>query len=236
LREGLRLIGIEIRAGLHTGEVKLRGADIGGIAANLARRVCDSAAPGELRVSESVVLLIAGSGLEFDDLGPHDLAGVPGKWRLYSRTRLGPPGRLTLLTRRGGGMDASERAGLLAEVDFFKGCTQRQIDDIAKLVSSRELSAGEILCRQGDYETDVFVLVDGEASVEISGKQVATVGKGEVVGELSMERGGHRTATLTALTPIRVLVLDPREVDSVLAADPSSAANLGPRHPGPPPG
>lgn len=129
-------------------------------------------------------------------------------------------------------MDANERASLLSKVDFFKGCTERQVDEIARLVSSRELSAGEVLCRQGDHESDVFVLVDGEAKVEIDGKQIATVGTGEVVGELSMERGGHRTATLTALTPMRVLVLDPREVDSVLMADPGSAKNLGPRHPG----
>jgi CRP-like cAMP-binding protein len=129
-------------------------------------------------------------------------------------------------------MDTTERASLLSQIDFFKGCTQRQLDDIARLVSSRELVSGEILCRQGDYESDVFVLVDGEAKVEIDGKQVAVVAGGEVVGELSMERGGHRTATLTALTPLRVLVLDPREVDSVLMADPGSAANLGPRRPG----
>lgn len=132
-------------------------------------------------------------------------------------------------------MDATQRATLLAEIDFFKGCTRRQVEDIAKLVSSRHLSSGDVLCRQGDFETDVFVLVDGEASVEINGKQVAVVGAGEVVGELSMEKGGHRTATLTASTPLHVLVLDPREVDSVLAADPSSAANLGPRNPGPSP-
>lgn len=132
-------------------------------------------------------------------------------------------------------MDSAQTAALLADVDFFKGCTPRQIDDIAKLVSSRELSPGDVLCRQGDYESDVFVLVDGKASVSIDGKDVAVVEGGEVVGELSMDRGGHRTATLTAITPLRVLVLDPREVDSVLASDPGSAANLGPRHPGPTP-
>ena len=122
--------------------------------------------------------------------------------------------------------------GLLKQIEFFQGCTDRQIADIAKLVEDRHLEAGEVLCRQGDYESEVFVLVEGEASVTIDGSQRATVGTGEVVGELSMETGGRRTATLTATTPLHVLVLDPREVDSVLMSDPGSAKKLGPRHPG----
>lgn len=127
---------------------------------------------------------------------------------------------------------ATDTAGLLKQIDFFKGCTDRQIDDIAKLVGERKLGAGEVLCRQNEFESDVFVLVRGEASVVIDGKEVATVGAGEVVGELSMVSGGKRSATLTAIAPMLVLVLDPREVDSVLSSDPSSARNLGPRHPG----
>lgn len=59
-------------------------------------------------------------------------------------------------------MDSSERAALLAWIDFFKGCTQRQIDDIAKVVESRDLSAGDVLCRQGEPDTDIFVLVEGK--------------------------------------------------------------------------
>ena len=129
-------------------------------------------------------------------------------------------------------MGGEERAALLKQVEFFQGCTDAQVNDIAKLAVERELGAGDTLCRQGDQESDVFVLIDGEASVTIDGSQVATVGTGEVVGELSMERGGRRTATLKATTPLRVMVLDPREVDSVLMADPRSASKLGPRNPG----
>jgi CRP/FNR family cyclic AMP-dependent transcriptional regulator len=126
-----------------------------------------------------------------------------------------------------------EKAGLLKQIDFFKGCTDRQIEDIAKLVDERRFSPGDIVCRQGEFESDVFVLVKGEASVAIDDKEVATVGAGEVVGELSMVSGGKRSATLTAIAPMLVLVLDPREVDSVLSSDPGSARNLGPRSPGP---
>ena len=125
-------------------------------------------------------------------------------------------------------MAGPDKSALLSQVDFFKGCTQRLIDDIAKLVDDRHLVHGEVLCRQGDYESDVFVIVDGKASVSIDGAKVATVGAGEVVGELSMVQGGRRTATLEAMTTLHVLVLDPREVDSVLSADPSSAGRLGP--------
>jgi CRP-like cAMP-binding protein len=125
---------------------------------------------------------------------------------------------------------APDKAELLAQIDFFKGCTKRQLDDIAKLVGDKHLEAGEVLCRQGEFGTDAFVLVDGQASVHIDGEQVAVVGTGEVVGELSVERGGLRTATLTAITPLHVLVVDPQEVESVLAADPHSAESLGPRN------
>lgn len=129
-------------------------------------------------------------------------------------------------------MDTGKKATLLKQVEFFAGCTDAQLQDIAKQVGARDLDDGEVLCRQGDHESEVFVIVRGEASVTINGSNVATIGPGEVVGELSMERGGQRTATLTAITPLFVLVLDPREIESVLMVDPKSERNLGPRHPG----
>jgi CRP/FNR family cyclic AMP-dependent transcriptional regulator len=129
-------------------------------------------------------------------------------------------------------METAEKAAVLARIEFFKGCTQRQVDDIAKLVGERDLEKGDILCRQGERGTDAFVLVDGEAAVLLDGNQIAVVRGGEVVGELSIERGGVRTATLKAITPLRVLVVDTREIESVLSADPKSAKSLGPRKPG----
>jgi CRP-like cAMP-binding protein len=123
-----------------------------------------------------------------------------------------------------------EKSELLAAIEFFQGCTAREIDDIAKLAVDRHFAPGDELCNQGEADTEVFVLVEGEATVTIDGNQVAMVGTGDVVGELSMLGRGRRTATLTAVTPLHVLVMDPREVDSVLAADPSSAKRLGPRH------
>jgi class 3 adenylate cyclase/pimeloyl-ACP methyl ester carboxylesterase len=84
LGESLRPLGIEIRAGLHTGEVEVRGADIAGIGVHLAARVMDAASPGDVLVSPAVPMLVAGSGIEFEDRGEHGLKGVPGKWRLYA--------------------------------------------------------------------------------------------------------------------------------------------------------
>jgi class 3 adenylate cyclase len=83
-REALAPLGIRIRAGLHTGEVELRGDDIGGIAVHIAARVLERAGPGELLTSSAVPLLVAGSGLEFEDRGEHELKGIPGTHRLYA--------------------------------------------------------------------------------------------------------------------------------------------------------
>jgi class 3 adenylate cyclase/pimeloyl-ACP methyl ester carboxylesterase len=77
-------IGIEIRAGLHTGEVELRDDDIGGISVALAARVMAEAGASEIVVSSTVKDLVIGSGIEFADRGSHALKGVPGKWHLFS--------------------------------------------------------------------------------------------------------------------------------------------------------
>jgi class 3 adenylate cyclase len=80
-------LGIEARAGLHTGEVELRGDDIGGIAVHIGQRVSALAKPGEVLVSRTVTDLVAGSGLSFADRGTHELKGVPGSWPLYAVVR-----------------------------------------------------------------------------------------------------------------------------------------------------
>jgi class 3 adenylate cyclase/pimeloyl-ACP methyl ester carboxylesterase len=76
-------LGIEIRAGLHTGEVELIGDDVGGIGVHIGARVAAAARPGEVLVSSTVKDLVAGSGLAFEDAGEHELKGVPDRWHLY---------------------------------------------------------------------------------------------------------------------------------------------------------
>lgn len=126
-------------------------------------------------------------------------------------------------------LDAGEKSALLSQVEFFEGCTRREIDDIAKLVADRHFAEGEELCHQGDAENHGFVIVEGDAAVIVDGEQVATATAGDVVGELSLLGKGRRTATLCALGPVHVLVIEVEEIDSVLAADPSSAQRLGRR-------
>ncbi len=84
IRDSVRPLGIEIRAGLHTGECELMDDDVGGIAVHIGARVAASAAPSEVLVSSTVKDLVAGSGLRFADRGTHDLRGVPGEWRLFA--------------------------------------------------------------------------------------------------------------------------------------------------------
>ena len=75
--------GIEVRAGLHTGECDAGGGDLGGVAVELAARVAAHAGPGDVLVSGTVKDLVAGSGIRFEDLGPHRFRGLPGDWRLF---------------------------------------------------------------------------------------------------------------------------------------------------------
>jgi class 3 adenylate cyclase len=83
-RDAVRELGVEIRAGLHTGEVEIMNGDIGGIAVNIGARVGAAAGAGEVLVSRTVTDLVAGSGIEFADRGSHALKGVPGEWQLYA--------------------------------------------------------------------------------------------------------------------------------------------------------
>ena len=84
ITDGVRSLGIEVRAGLHTGEVELVGDNAGGIAVHIGARVAARAGAGEVMVSSTVRDLVAGSGLQFEDRGTHELKGVPGEWRLFA--------------------------------------------------------------------------------------------------------------------------------------------------------
>jgi hypothetical protein len=81
--EQAQSLGIEVRAGLHSGEVDIRDGDVGGIAVHIGARVAGMASSGEVLVSGTVKDLVVGSGLEFTDRGTHSLKGAPGEWRLY---------------------------------------------------------------------------------------------------------------------------------------------------------
>jgi class 3 adenylate cyclase len=86
IRDAARQIGLDVRVGIHTGEVERRDTELAGIAVHLASRVCETAPLGEVLVSRTVVDLVAGSGIAFEDRGDHELKGLPASWRLFAVT------------------------------------------------------------------------------------------------------------------------------------------------------
>jgi class 3 adenylate cyclase len=84
IRDAVQALGIEVRAGLHTGECEVRGDDIGGIGVHIGARVSALAGPNEVLVSSTLRDLVIGSGLEFEDRGAYELKGVPGEWRIFA--------------------------------------------------------------------------------------------------------------------------------------------------------
>lgn len=84
IRETLRAFDIGVRAGIHTGEIEVRGDDVAGMAVHIGARVSALAGPGEVLVSSTVKDIVVGSSVEFTERGEHELKGVPGTWRLFA--------------------------------------------------------------------------------------------------------------------------------------------------------
>jgi len=104
----------------------------------------------------------------------------------------------------------------LRSVELFRNCSDRVLNDIAGLVSESHFAAGEMLCQEGRIGRQAFVILDGEAAVDISGTRVGTLGPGKVVGEMALIDHGPRSATVTALSPMTVLTLSVLEFRSLL--------------------
>ena len=85
--DAVRVLGIEVRVGIHAGEVEVRGADVAGMAVHIGARVAALAGPSEVLVSSTVRDIVAGSRRTFAERGEHELKGVPGQWRLYALVR-----------------------------------------------------------------------------------------------------------------------------------------------------
>jgi len=92
IRDGVADLGLEVRAGVHTGEVELRGDDVGGITVHIGQRIAALADPGQVLVSGTVHDLVFGSGLAFDHRGARTLRGVPGTWPVFAVSGRGSPG------------------------------------------------------------------------------------------------------------------------------------------------
>jgi CRP/FNR family transcriptional regulator, cyclic AMP receptor protein len=123
---------------------------------------------------------------------------------------------------------ATKRAFLdhLHNVPLFTGCSNKELQTIARAADEITLPAGHVLTDQGQVGREAFVIVKGEATVRRNGKKVASVGPGAVVGELSLLDHGPRTATVTTDSETTVLVIDQRHFLAVLDDVPTLSHKL----------
>jgi CRP-like cAMP-binding protein len=95
----------------------------------------------------------------------------------------------------------------LRAVRLFRNCSHKQLEQVASIVDEIDVEAGRVLCRQGETGHEAFVVIAGEASVTVDGAEVETLGPGSLVGEISLIDHGPRTATVSAKTPMHLLVV-----------------------------
>lgn len=114
----------------------------------------------------------------------------------------------------------------LVRIHLFSGCSDRDLEHLARAVDKVTLAEGSVLTHQGDVGREAFIIVEGTAEVTRDGKAVATIGPGAVVGEMSLLDGGLRSATVTATSDMDVLVLTRPAFNAVLDEVPSFAHRL----------
>lgn len=121
-------------------------------------------------------------------------------------------------------MDAYlERLGALP---MFSGCSKQELRDVARIVDELQVEPGRVLMSQGDAGQEAFVIEEGTADVVRDGQLLATVGPGSYVGELALIDAGPRSATVTATSPMRVLVIGTREFSTLLDEVPGLARRV----------
>ena len=123
-------------------------------------------------------------------------------------------------------MAKDERVELLRRVHLFHGCTDKQLSFIATQVEDVDVPAGKVLCTEGASGGDFFVVVSGTARVERGGTKLDQLGPGSFFGEIALIDQGPRSATVTATSPMRLIVLGPPQFRDVLHADPEMARQL----------
>lgn len=115
----------------------------------------------------------------------------------------------------------AEHLDKLASVSLFAGADHKELAEIAKATTELDLDEGAALTTQGEAGREAFVIIEGEAVVTIDGEEVARLGPGDSVGEMALLDKGVRSATVTAATPMKVLVLDPREFKGLMLKIPA---------------
>ena len=105
--------------------------------------------------------------------------------------------------------------GHLSDIAVFHRCSRRELERIDRTCVGIHVSAGRVLCTEGDAGRECFVIVGGEAAVTFAGHEIARLGQGSIFGELAVLDGRPRTATVTAVTPMDVLVFTSGEFRAV---------------------
>jgi CRP/FNR family transcriptional regulator, cyclic AMP receptor protein len=121
---------------------------------------------------------------------------------------------------------ADPRGELLGGTSLFRSCTSKELAEIASLTTDIDVKEGDVLCREGDFGLEFFVIIEGQAAVTIDAEEIATLGPGGFFGEMALLDGGSRIATVTATTPMRLLVLSRREFRGALHASPMVAERM----------
>jgi CRP/FNR family cyclic AMP-dependent transcriptional regulator len=114
-----------------------------------------------------------------------------------------------------------DRLDQIARVPLFSACSQRELARVVKAVDEITIEAGRVLVEQGRAGHECYVIVAGEASVDRDANTIATLGPGDTIGELAVLDGGPRTATVTAITELDLLVLGQREFAALVSEVPS---------------
>jgi CRP-like cAMP-binding protein len=115
---------------------------------------------------------------------------------------------------------------MLAEVPLFSGCSQSELREIACLGTPVDVAAGKILIKEQEPGREFFMVIEGEAECTVGRRRLADFGPGDFFGELALLEGGSRTATVTAKTAMRVLVLHSSEFADLIRTAPSIALKL----------
>lgn len=118
------------------------------------------------------------------------------------------------------------KVDLLKRIPLFAGCSRAELEAVSRVADELRIPAGRVLMRQGAPGRELVVLVEGEVTVERDGATIAVRRDGDHVGELALVTGRPRTATVTATTDLRVLVLDRTSFERLLQAVPSIAVKV----------
>ena len=124
------------------------------------------------------------------------------------------------------GVSQDQRIQLLKSMWLFSHCDRKELLKIAALTTQDEAHVGDVIARQGERGSECFIVASGSATIQVGGLDVGTVGPGGFFGEMALLDGGPRSATVTALDDMQLLILDRRELNDLLDAAPSVARKM----------